>query len=425
MTANTLSAPRAGAGLTMYETALAQLDDVAERIHLNPDLHNYLRMPKRELSVSIPVRMDNGHLKMFRGHRVQHTLAVGPVKGGVRYDADLNLDMVRALAMWMTWKCAVVGLPFGGAHGGVVVDPATMSQAELERLTRRFASEINILIGPERDIPEPDFNTDEHTMAWMMDAYSADIGFSVPGVVTGKPLSVGGTMGKVESRARGCTQVIKNAMQHYDIKLKGARVAFQGFGQSGSAVARLMAEQGCKIVGVSDRNGAVHHSNGLNVDDVIRAKQETGSVAGSSGEAMRIDQIVEVDCDILVAGAKEAQINAENARNVKAKLIAELADCPTTFEADTILAQRGIHVVPDILCNAGGVTVSYFEWVQDIQALFWEEEEINKRLQQVMETGCNNVFNRASKEKCNLRRAALMIAVERVADALNIRGIYP
>ncbi|MBM3461455.1 MAG: Glu/Leu/Phe/Val dehydrogenase [Armatimonadetes bacterium] len=410
----------------MYETALAQLDDVAGRLRLDPDLHAFLRVPKRELTVTFPVRTDDGTLRMFTGYRVQHTLAMGPVKGGIRFDEGLSLDVVRALAMWTTWKCALVGLPYGGAHGGVVVNPRNLSTHELERLTRRYACEINILLGPEKDIPEPDFATDEQIMAWIMDAYSADAGYSVPGVVTGKPLSVGGTMGWVDARARGCSQVIAMGMQRFGISAENCRVAFQGFGKSGSIVARILAERGCRVVAASDSGGATWHPDGLELTALAQHKAANGSLEGfPDGRRIDADSVVEVECDVLVAAAKEGQITAANARSIKARLIAEMADSPTTFEADTILSQRGIHLIPDILCNAGGLTVSYFEWVQDNQALFWDEDEIRSRLQQTMDTACNAVFERARAEKCTLRRAALMIAVERIGHAVSMRGIYP
>lgn len=413
-------------GVSMYDTALAQLDTAARRIHLNPDVHAYLRLPKRELTVAIPVRRDDGTLMFCTGYRVQHTLAVGPVKGGVRYADNVNLDMLRALAMWMTWKCAVVGLPFGGAYGGVVLDPHALSHTELERLTRRYASEINILIGPEKDIPEPDSSTDEQTMAWMMDSYSADAGYSVPGVVTGKPISVGGTAGRVDAAAQGCVAVAVKAMKHFQVDPAGARVVVHGYGRSGSAAARMLVQHGARVIGIADSHGAIHNPNGLLLDDVDLAKRNRGSVVSCRGAlSCSGEQLLELDCDLLICASHENVIASEVAERMKARLVAELADGSTTWEADQILNQRGIHMIPDVLCNAGGVTVSYFEWVQDIQALFWEEEEIAERLRYVMAAGFQAVFDRAAAEKVPLRIAALEVAISRVADAISTRGIYP
>lgn len=411
---------------SMYETALAQLDAAARRINLNPDLHAYLRVPKRELTVAIPVRGDDGRLTLYTGYRVQHTLAVGPVKGGIRYAANVNLDMLRALAMWMTWKCSVVGLPFGGASGGVIVNPRMLSSAELERLTRRYASEINILIGPERDIPEPDSSTDEQIMAWMMDSYSADAGYSVPGVVTGKPLSVGGTAGRMEAVARGCVSVALKAMRQFEISVKGANVVIHGYGHSGSAAARMLSEQGARVIGLADSRGAVYKLEGLDLTDVDLAKRNASTVAACrNATACSGDDVLELKCDLLITASRERVLTAENAGKINARLVAELADGSTTWEAEQILNQRGIQVIPDILCNAGGVTVSYFEWVQDIQASFWEDREIAERLEQVMDAGFRAAFERAAAHNVSLRMAALEVAVLRVADALTTRGIYP
>ncbi len=410
----------------IYAMALEQLDHVAKVMHLDPNIHEYLKYPKRELTVSIPVRMDDGTLKVFTGYRVQHNQALGPSKGGLRFHPDVTLDEVRALAMWMTWKCSVVGLPYGGAKGGVIVDSKKMSKGELERLTRRFTAEINFMIGPEKDIPAPDVYTDAQVMAWIMDTYSMEKGYSVPGVVTGKPICIGGSQGRREATARGALYTMQEACKHLKMNLKGSKAIVQGFGNAGSIAAKLLSDEGVVVVGVSDSSGGIYNEKGLNVDEVIKIKGETGSVMHYSN-ASKVDrrEILLQPCDILVPAAYENQIDEEYARKIHAKIIAEAANGPTTPEADRILHERGVFLIPDILANAGGVTVSYFEWVQDIQALFWSENEINNKLKEIMTRAFANVLKVSLDRKIDMRTAAYVVGVGRVAEALTIRGIYP
>ena len=365
----------------VWEMAQGQLDEVARLIGLDANVHAYLREPKRILEVSIPVHMDTGAFQMFRGYRVQHNMARGPSKGGIRFHPDVTLDEVKALAMWMTWKCALVNIPFGGAKGGVICDPKAMSLQELEHLTRRFTTEISIIIGPQKDIPAPDVYTTPQIMAWIMDTFSMQHGYSIPGVVTGKPLSIGGSLGRDKATARGCAFVIDEAMRVKGIARDGARVAIQGFGNAGLHAATLLAEQGYRIVAVSDSQGGVENQRGLDVAKLVSHKAETGSVSGfSEGNAISNKAVLETDCEVLIPAALEKVITETNAPSIKAKIVAEAANGPTLPEADRILFDRGIMVLPDILANAGGVTVSYFEWVQNLQENFWEEGEINDRL---------------------------------------------
>lgn len=421
-----LTTDRKKAQGSLYDMALAQLDQVAKKIKLDPNLHEYLKYPKRELTVSIPVKMDDGTLKVFSGYRVQHNIAMGPTKGGIRFHPNVNLDEVRALAMWMTWKCSVIGLPFGGAKGGVICDPKKLSKGELERLTRRYTSEINLMIGPERDIPAPDVYTDPQIMAWIMDTYSMDRGYAVPGVVTGKPLSVGGSEGRKEATARGVLYVVTEACKQLNINLKGSKIIIQGFGNAGSNAAQLFSKEGAIIVGIADSRGGIYDEKGFDVADLLAFKQETGSVSTyPKGTKTTPQGILEYPCDVLIPAAFENQIDSSNAKNIKAKILAEAANGPTTPEADAILQERGIFLIPDILANAGGVTVSYFEWVQDFQSLFWSEDEINKRLSQLMTRAFANVYKTSKDEKCDMRVAAYILAVTRVAEAVRIRGIFP
>jgi glutamate dehydrogenase (NAD(P)+) len=409
-----------------FEVALTQFEAAADRLHLDEDMRAILRMPKRELTVNFPVRMDNGHVQMYTGYRVQHNINRGPAKGGIRYDANVTLDEVRALAMWMTWKCAVVDIPFGGAKGGVIVDPKKLSLAEIERLTRRYATEISLLIGPSSDIPAPDVNTNSQIMAWIMDTYSMHRGYSVPAVVTGKPLAIGGSEGRNEATATGVVDCLEMAGEELKIPLRGARVAIEGFGNAGGIAASLLAAKGARIVSVSDRKGAAYDERGLDVASLLRHKQETGSVVGFRGsQQLAVDQSLEVPCDILVPAATEGQLTAENAGRVQARVIAEAANGPTTPEADAIFFERGITVIPDILCNAAGVTVSYFEWVQDLQSFFWTPEEISDKLTHIMQLAYTNVARVAHDEGCDMRTAANMVAIKRVAEATKLRGIYP
>jgi len=364
-----------------WQHALQQLDEIAERINLEPWIHKKLRHPRRELTVSIPVRMDSEEVEVFTGYRVQHSITPGPAKGGVRYHPDVTLDEIRALAMWMTWKCAVVGLPYGGAKGGVVCDPAKLSQAELERLTRRYTSEILIMIGPERDIPAPDINTNSQVMAWIMDTYSVDRGYSVPGVVTGKPVVLGGSLGREGATGRGVVFTLLNTLKYLNQSIEGKQVVLQGFGKVGSVVAHLLYKEGAKIIAISEVDGGIYNPKGLDPEKVMAHKKEVGSVVGyRDAEFITNEELFRLKCDILIPAATENQITEENASHIKANLIVEAANGPTTPLADKILKEKGIFGVPDILANAGGVTVSYFEWVQGMQGYFWSEREIKPLL---------------------------------------------
>ncbi|HEY8829348.1 MAG TPA: Glu/Leu/Phe/Val dehydrogenase [Candidatus Limnocylindria bacterium] len=409
-----------------WEVAIEQFDTAADKLHLDPNMRGILRECQRELTVHFPVRMQEGAVKVFTGYRVQHNTSRGPGKGGIRYHPAATLGEVKALAMWMTWKCAVVGIPYGGAKGAVICDPKTMTLQQLETLTRRYTTEIALLIGPERDIPAPDVNTNAQTMAWIMDTYSMHAGHTVPAVVTGKPLSIGGSEGRNEATARGAVYTIIEASKHLGLDLEGARVVVQGFGNAGSFSAKLMAELGAVVVGLSDTQGGIHNPKGIDPNKVDAYKRETGSVIGFPGsETVSNSELLELDCDILIPAAIENQIGEHNAPRIKAKLVAEAANGPTSPEADRILFDKGVFMIPDILCNAGGVTVSYFEWVQDLQNLFWREATINARLKEVMVKSFNDVLQMSLKHKVHMRTAAYMVAVARVADATLTRGIYP
>ncbi|MDQ2952517.1 MAG: Glu/Leu/Phe/Val dehydrogenase [Chloroflexota bacterium] len=409
-----------------WAVAQEQFGIAADRLHLDPNMRAILRECQRELIVHFPVRMADGVVKVFTGYRVQHNVSRGPGKGGIRYHPSATLNEVKALAMWMTWKCAVVGIPYGGAKGAVVCDPKGMSQQHLETLTRRYATEIMVLIGPERDIPAPDVNTNSQTMAWIMDTYSMHHGYTAPAVVTGKPISIGGSEGRNEATARGAVYTIIEAAKHLGMDLEGARVVVQGFGNAGSFSAKLIAELGAKVLAVSDTTGGIYNPRGIDPNKVDAYKRETGSVVGFSGaEKVTNTELLELDCDILIPAAIENQIGAHNAPNIKAKIVAEAANGPTSPEADRILFERGVFLIPDILCNAGGVTVSYFEWVQDLQNLFWREATINARLKEVMVKSFNDVLEMSKKHKVDMRTAAYMVAVHRVAEATLTRGIYP
>jgi glutamate dehydrogenase/leucine dehydrogenase len=410
-----------------FETAKKQVDIVADLIGIENGIREVLKHPKRELTVNFPVRMDDGSYRVYTGHRVQYNMARGPTKGGIRYHPQVTLDEVRALAAWMTWKCAVVNIPYGGAKGGVVCDPKHLSQDELQRLTRRYASEISPLIGPEMDIPAPDVYTDSQTMAWIMDTYSMQKGYSVPGVVTGKPISLGGSEGRGEATGRGCAYVIREAAKDLNLKVKGASVAIQGFGNAGSVAANLLNdEQGAKIVAVSDSKGGVYKADGMNPHAVEEHKKKTGSVLGFPGsKQISNEEILETKVDILVPAALENQITKKNADKIQAKIVAEAANGPTLPEADDILFQKKITVLPDVLANAGGVTVSYFEWAQDIQGYYWALDEVNTRLERVMVKSYNDVHKVGTERKVHNRTAAYVVAIQRVVDAIKIRGIYP
>jgi len=409
-----------------YDMAVAQFDEAAGRLGLSQAMRAILRKPKRELIVNFPVRMDNGDVEMFTGYRVQHNINRGPAKGGIRFSPEVSLDEVRALAMWMTWKCAVVGIPFGGAKGGVICDPHKLSRGELERLTRRYATEISILIGPDSDIPAPDMNTNPQIMAWMMDTFSMHRGYSVPAVITGKPLSIGGSEGRLEATARGVQFMAQEAMRDLGMQVEGCSVVIQGFGNVGSISARLFHELGCKVVGVSDISGGVYNAKGIDIHRALRHSIEHGSLRGlMDTEPVTNAELLELPCDVLVPAALENQLTAKNAARVKARLIIEAANGPTTPDADHILNDRGVMIVPDILANAGGVTVSYFEWVQDLQRFFWAEHEINNRLESIMTRAYRASRTKADEQETNLRVGAYLLAVARVAEATETRGVYP
>jgi glutamate dehydrogenase (NAD(P)+) len=421
-----MTTEQVAAHINPWEIAQRQFDLAAGKLNLDPGLRRVLRQPRRELTVHFPVKMDDGSVQVFTGYRVQHNLGRGPAKGGIRYHQDVSLDEVKALAMWMTWKCAVVGIPYGGGKGGVIVDPKKLSMKELEALTRRFTTEIEVLIGPERDIPAPDVNTNAQVMAWMMDTYSMHQGHTVPGVVTGKPISLGGSEGRTEATARGTVFCIIEATRHLGMDLKKARVAIQGFGNAGAIAARLIADEGATVVAVSDSTGGIHHPAGLDVSRVTNWKKEHGTVQGFPGSTdISNTQVLEVDCDILIPAALENQITSRNAGNIKARIVAEAANGPTTPEADIELASRGVFMIPDILCNAGGVTVSYFEWVQDLNRDHWSEAVVNDKLRGIMTRSFAETLAIAEREECDMRTAAYLLAVQRVADATSMRGLYP
>lgn len=417
--------------LNPFAEAVAQFDAAAERLNLDPEIRAMLRAPKRELTVNFPVRMDDGRVEMFTGYRVQHNITRGPAKGGIRYDINVSIDEVRALAMWMTWKCAVVDIPYGGAKGGVIVDPHKLSASELERLTRRYATEISVIIGPQGDIPAPDVNTNPQVMAWIMDTYSMHQGYSVPAVVTGKPLAIGGSEGRMEATGRGVYVVAREACAALELPFEGSSVVIQGFGNVGSVTARLMAKAGCKVIALSDIFGAIYNPDGIDVDAALEHVARFGMLKGLPGSTeMDGKAALELPCDILIPAATEGQITEQNASRIKARLVVEAANGPTTTEADAILRARGIHVIPDILANAGGVTVSYFEWVQDLQHFFWAEDEINQRLEHIMVRSFAAVQKKREDElargrQCDYRMAAYLLAVARVAEATSVRGIYP
>lgn len=410
----------------LWDVARKQFDIAAERLGLDEGIRRVLRATKRELTVNFPVTMDDGKVRMFTGYRVQHNVGRGPAKGGIRYHPDLSLNDVRALAMLMTWKCAVVHLPFGGAKGGVTCDPARLSARELEGITRRFATEISLLIGPDSDIPAPDVSTNAQTMAWIMDTYSMHSGHSVPAVVTGKPVNIGGSEGRAEATGRGVVYVLEEAMRELGIDPSQVRVAVQGFGNVGAVSARLMHSLGARVVGVSDAYRGVYSAKGLDISNLLSFSSEHGTVAGyPKAEFITNSDLLTLDCDVLILAALENQITVENANGVRAKVIVEGANGPTTPEADDILYGNGQTVVPDILANAGGVTVSYFEWVQDKQAFFWREHEINERLKAIMRSSFIHVLEIARREEVDMRTAAYLLAVDRVASATSVRGLYP
>jgi glutamate dehydrogenase (NAD(P)+) len=409
-----------------YAAALKMLDAAAEKINLNKNIWERLRHPRRCLIVTLPVMMDDGSLKIFEGYRVQHDYSRGPAKGGIRYHPDVTLDEVKALAAWMTWKCAVVSIPYGGAKGGVRCNPKEMSRAELERLTRRYASEILIIIGPDKDIPAPDVYTDAQVMAWIMDTYSVAHGHTVPGVVTGKPISLGGTLGRKEATGRGCVFVTMEAAKLLKMDLTKATVAVQGFGNVGYSAAQIFHEMGAKIIALSDSKGGIYNPKGLDPKKVFEAKQKRGSVCDYGGcERITNEELLTMECDVLVPAALENVISLENAAKVRARIIVEGANGPTVPGADEVLQNNGVFVIPDILANAGGVTVSYFEWVQNIQEFFWSEDDVNRKLGEIMVRSFHEVFKMARDHKVTPRLGAYMLAVGRVAEAIQLLGLYP
>jgi glutamate dehydrogenase (NAD(P)+) len=410
------------------DVAMKQVDIAAEKLKLEPGLCEKIKQTKRELIVHFPVKMDDGRVKVFTGYRVQHNVTRGPGKGGIRYHPDVDLDEVRALAMWMTWKAAVVNIPFGGAKGGVQCNPKTMSLQELENMTRRFTWEIASMIGPDQDIPAPDVYTNPQVMAWIMDTYSTLKGYSVHGVVTGKPLELGGSLGRYEATGKGVFVTALEATKQRKIKIRGAHVVVQGCGNVGGVAAQYFDKAGAKVIAISDSKGGVYSKKGLNISKVLDCKKKYSCVISEKtklGDEITNEELLELDCDILVPSALENQITKKNAPKIKAKVIAEGANGPTTPDADRILYESDVFLVPDILANAGGVTVSYFEWVQNLQELLWTEEEISERLTRIMKRSFGEVLNIARKEKVDMRTAALTLGIGRVAEATRLRGIYP
>ena len=412
--------------LNPFDIARQQLERAADVLDMAPDIRAWLAAPKRALIVSIPIRMDSGRIEVFEGYRVQHNIARGPCKGGIRFHPDVNLDEVKALASWMTWKCAVVDIPYGGGKGGVRCDPKRLSLGELERITRRFAFEISPLIGPDTDIPAPDVNTDGQIMAWMLDTYSMIVGHAALGVVTGKPLEVGGSQGRREATGRGCQYVIREACRVRDLQLASARVVIQGYGNAGATAAKLLHADGARIVAVSDSRGGIHEKSGLDPRAVDAWKAKTGSVVGfPDAEPVDNEHILELACDILIPAALENQLHGGNAARVRASIVAEAANGPTTPAADDILRDKGVMVLPDILANAGGVTVSYFEWVQGLQSFFWDEPTINRHLETIMKKAFAEVHAATETHRVDFRTAAYVKAVSRVAEATRLRGLFP
>ncbi len=408
-----------------FESMMSRFDRAAQLLNLDADLYAVMRVPNRELKVYIPTRMDSGRIQVFEGYRVQHNFARGPAKGGIRYSPDVNLDEVRALAAWMTWKCAVVNVPFGGAKGGIVCDPQQMSIGELERMTRRYASELLDFIGPEKDVPAPDMNTNEQTMAWIMDTYSMHARHTVTAVVTGKPIDLGGSSGRREATGRGILFVINEAVKKFKRAPETTRVVVQGSGNVGGIGAQLLHEQGYKVVAISDVHGGIYNPNGIDIPAALKHLQATRSFDDYPGvDRVTNSELLELECDVLVPAATENQITSQNADRIKCKVLAEGANGPTTAAADQVLHEKGIFVIPDILANAGGVTVSYFEWVQDRMGYFWREDVVNQRLQDTMVASFNDLCRYADAHSVDTRTAAYMLAIDRVAYDTRMRGIY-
>lgn len=409
-----------------YEVALAQYDEAVEIMHLDPNTAKIMRLPKRELTVHFPVEMDDGRIEIFTGYRVHHSTIKGPTKGGIRYHQDVSLDETRALAMWMTWKCALMNLPYGGAKGGVVVDPRELSQRELRHLTRRYATEISILMSPEGDIPAPDVGTNPQIMAWIMDTYSMHRGYSVPAVVTGKPVAIGGSEGRYDATGMGVMFMARAALKHENIALEDATAVVQGFGNVGSTAARYLHNLGVRVTAVSDVYGGIYNQQGLDIPALQRHVKETGRVAGfRDADVVSNSELLELPCTVLVPAALEGQITEDNAARIKARIIAEGANGPTTPSADKILQDQGVFIIPDILCNAGGVTVSYFEWVQGLQSFFWSEDDVNRQMERLMNNGFEAVMREVESKHLHPRMAAYTLAIGRVAEALELRGLYP
>lgn len=405
--------------------AEARFDDAAGRLGLDDGMCKILRTPARELTVHIPVALDDGRLEVFTGYRVQHSIARGPAKGGIRFAPDVTLDEVRALSAWMTWKCAVVNIPFGGGKGGVICDPAVLSDGELERITRRYTAEIIEFIGPEKDVPAPDVNTNERTMAWIMDTYSMHMRHTVTAVVTGKPLNLGGSRGRPEATGRGCMIVTGQALKLFGIRPEDTRVVIQGFGNVGGMAAKLMSRAGYKIVCIIEYDGAVYNKHGLDIEGLMRHRSETGTITGfPEAEDIDRDDAMALECEVLMPAARENVITSLNAERVRARIVCEGANGPTTPVADRVLAEKRVFVIPDILANAGGVTVSYFEWVQDRQGFFWNEDLVNQRLEEIMVNSFASIVSYAGKHQVDNRIAAYMVALDRVAFAIKLRGIY-
>ncbi len=410
-----------------FRLAVAQFDQAAETMELDGNLRERLKLPQRSLIVSVPVRMDDGRVEVFTGYRVQHDSSRGPSKGGIRYHPDVNLGEVAALAMWMTWKCALAGLPYGGAKGGVTVAPKQLSRAELQRLTRRYAAEIFPLIGPDQDVPAPDVGTDAQTMAWIMDTYSQQVGYAVPGVVTGKPISIGGSLGREEATGRGVVYVTLEALRHLNLTIENSTVAVQGFGNVGSHTARIMHEQGARVIAVSDVTGGIYNARGLDIPELLNRYKAKGQSLRETkmGDWISNEELLRLDCTVLVPAALSEQITELNAASLRCRILAEGANGPTTLEADRILEDKGVFIIPDILANSGGVIVSYFEWVQDLQRFFWSETDIRNRLQEIITLAFHRTKHFATERRVSMRMAALMSGIDKVAQAHLQRGLYP
>jgi glutamate dehydrogenase (NAD(P)+) len=404
---------------------MSRFDKAAELLDLEPGLYKVLRQAEKQVIVSIPVMKDNGEVEVYEGYRVQYNTSRGPAKGGIRFDLQVTLEEVKALAAWMTWKCAVVNIPFGGAKGGVRCDPLAMSASELEKLTRRYTSGIINMLGPDSDVPAPDVNTNERVMAWVMDTYSMHVGHTVTAVVTGKPVELGGSLGRREATGRGCMIVTKEALKHLGMPVKGTTVAIQGFGNVGSVAAQLLAREGCRIVAIGDRSVSLYNANGIDVDDAIAYAKKHRSLEGyEKAEALSGADLLTLDVDVLLPAALENVITTKNAGDIKARIICEGANGPTTAAADSILDENGIFVIPDILANAGGVTVSYFEWVQDRGGYFWPEDLVNERLETIMKRSFQDVLDLSRQKRVNMRTASYMVSISRVASVHRLRGIY-